>query len=569
MNNFLKIFLIRYIPPIILFFLLINIQSGGIPSRSLNVSRAAPITDGGSKWICPNDHLLISIPSVPDSQDLNYLFSNEDQWKNVLSKINVFQFYLGSLFDNLHTEKHDFVQVSTNETIQKAVQVLKKYNIDIAVEGGALFGFDDCGALEGEKAAQTELTFIKRIYDAGGSVSYLSMDDPIDRLHNSTRKMLNTICNFDLNTVIREIVDYMKAIHAERPEIKIGIIFNFPARIYNGVPAYPLFIYNDIDYKIVLDGLIKAVDRAGEKLYFVHADNPFDMATGIAFTDVWCSITTSDATHYPSQTDWIKRILDLEQQTESYGLAFGLIYNSQRGGGHSCDSSSDKLFYDDVMTYLDLYKERGGSPQNYVIQSWYKRPYVLAPETQPYSFMYLINNVFQSDTTTALTSSSSNQVLRVSSDTKVYEIVNNLIHWIPNPTVFNAYGFNWSNIKVVSNDEVSKYSSAKLLKAQGDTKVYYLTETGQIRHVPNPEIFNSYNNKWEEILTVSQAEINSYPVSNLIRLEGGEKVYKLENGQKRWIETAEAFNKLKYDWTKIAPVNQTELNYYSEGAVIE
>jgi parallel beta-helix repeat protein len=166
--------------------------------------------------------------------------------------------------------------------------------------------------------------------------------------------------------------------------------------------------------------------------------------------------------------------------------------------------------------------------------------------------------------------SSANALLGSNLDVKVYEVINNtLIHWIPSPGVFTGYGFNWNNIKVVSNTELNKYQRVKLLRAQGDAKVYYLTEAGQIRHIPNPEIFNSYNNKWEEIITVSQAEINSYPVSDLIRLAGDTKVYKLENYTKRWIETTEVFNQLKYDWTKIAPVNQVELDYYTEGVVIK
>jgi chitodextrinase len=166
-------------------------------------------------------------------------------------------------------------------------------------------------------------------------------------------------------------------------------------------------------------------------------------------------------------------------------------------------------------------------------------------------------------------SSAANPLMRGSDDTKVYEIINNLRHWIPNPQTFNAYGFDWNKVSAVNLSEVNKYSRAKLLRAQGDVKVYYLTESGLVRHIPNPEVFNSYNNNWNEILTVSQIEIDFYPISNLIRLEGGTKVYKLENNKKRWIITAEAFNRLKYDWTKIAPVNQTELNYYSEGAEIK
>jgi len=51
-------------------------------------------------------------------------------------------------------------------------------------------------------------------------------------------------------------------------------------------------------------------------------------------------------------------------------------------------------------------------------------------------------------------------------------------------------------------------------------------------------------------------------------LAGDHKIYKLENNQKRWIKTVEAFTKLGFDWTKIAPVNPTEFNAYPEGAPI-
>lgn len=152
---------------------------------------------------------------------------------------------------------------------------------------------------------------------------------------------------------------------------------------------------------------------------------------------------------------------------------------------------------------------------------------------------------------------------------KVYQIINNLKHWIPNPDIFNSYGFKWSDIQEVEESELDQYSQARLLRPEGDIKVYYLTDIGQIRHIPSPEVFNSYNNKWDDVIAVSQQEINSYPINNLIRLENGIKVYKLENYIKRWITTAEVFNRLKYDWNKIAPVNQTELNYYPEGIMIK
>lgn len=106
------------------------------------------------------------------------------------------------------------------------------------------------------------------------------------------------------------------------------------------------------------------------------------------------------------------------------------------------------------------------------------------------------------------------------------------------------------------------------MRATNDPKVYYVTESGMKRHIPNIEVFNSYGNKWEDVIVLPLTNVSSYPDNILIKLESDPKVYKLENGQKRWIQTAEAFNRLKFNWSKIAPVNSVELNFYPTGSII-
>jgi len=152
---------------------------------------------------------------------------------------------------------------------------------------------------------------------------------------------------------------------------------------------------------------------------------------------------------------------------------------------------------------------------------------------------------------------------------RVYRIVNRKRLWIPTITAFNAQGLKWEDIEDIGETIVNQYPRLKLTRATNDPKIYYLTENGLKRWIPTIEIFNSYNNKWEDVIELSLTELNAYPDSILIRLEGGTKVYKLENGKKRWIRTAQALNRLKYDWAKIVPVNSIELNYYIEGKVIE
>ena len=107
------------------------------------------------------------------------------------------------------------------------------------------------------------------------------------------------------------------------------------------------------------------------------------------------------------------------------------------------------------------------------------------------------------------------------------------------------------------------------MRAEGDTRVYYITEGGLKRHIPNPTVFLSYGNKWSDVVTVEPFELSAIPDNILIREEGKPEVYKLENGQKRWIKTAEIFNRLGYKWDEIAPVNPVEINSYPLGTPIE
>lgn len=160
-------------------------------------------------------------------------------------------------------------------------------------------------------------------------------------------------------------------------------------------------------------------------------------------------------------------------------------------------------------------------------------------------------------------------LLRAKGNYKVYRIVGGKKIWIPTAKAFESQGLKWDGIEDIDKTELELYSRAKLLRANGDTKVYYITEGGLKRHIPTAEVFNSYGNKWADIVDVDAEIIDTYEYSTLIRAEGGFKVYKIENGQKRWIKTAAAFNKLKYDWNQIGLVNETELNSYKEGVVIE
>ncbi len=154
-------------------------------------------------------------------------------------------------------------------------------------------------------------------------------------------------------------------------------------------------------------------------------------------------------------------------------------------------------------------------------------------------------------------------------DPRVYEIINGKKHWISNPEVLNSYGFDWVSIRVVSQQEINSYPRIKLVRPSTSPKVYYITESGMKRWIPSAGVFVSYGNKWEDIVSINSIELNSYSDNVLMHLDNDPKVYKLEETIKRWIKTADAFNRLGYDWGSIAPVNTTEFSFYTEGTSIE
>ena len=115
---------------------------------------------------------------------------------------------------------------------------------------------------------------------------------------------------------------------------------------------------------------------------------------------------------------------------------------------------------------------------------------------------------------------------------KVYLVTNGFRRHIPNPEIFLDYGFLWEDVKDVSQETINQYQRGYLIRESKQERIYYLREDGIKKHIPSPEIFSSYDNKWEDIQVISQKEMNAYHESNLIQLQGENGIYLLENNMK-------------------------------------
>ena len=182
---------------------------------------------------------------------------------------------------------------------------------------------------------------------------------------------------------------------------------------------------------------------------------------------------------------------------------------------------------------------------------------------------YKWENVQKVDRSTFDSYASKTLLLRAVGDARVYEIINGKKRHIRSAKAFSDSGFDWTDVQEVTKSEVEVYPRLFLVRAERDERVYYITEGGLKKWIQNIDIFNSYNNKWEDVTIVSPTVLAQHDDVSLIKLSGTKKVYKLEGSVKRHIKTVNAFNALGLDWNKIAPVNEAEFNFYEEGDAIE
>lgn len=127
-----------------------------------------------------------------------------------------------------------------------------------------------------------------------------------------------------------------------------------------------------------------------------------------------------------------------------------------------------------------------------------------------------------------------------------------------------------------ANAAASDIVDGSLIRANGTFDVYIVKiANGHLskRLILNPEVFNSYGHlSWSDVMDVSQAVVDSYTTSNVVRVDGDTKVWQLnpngDTGTKQWITTADVFLGLGYSWDSVYTINQTEANLYTTGADI-
>lgn len=153
----------------------------------------------------------------------------------------------------------------------------------------------------------------------------------------------------------------------------------------------------------------------------------------------------------------------------------------------------------------------------------------------------------------------------------VYAIVNNQRHKIVNQAVMSSYGYQWGDVKRVPQAEVNKHKIARLMKTPDKATVYYVyAEKGIKIAIPSESVFTSYpSNRWGDIITVSPEDMKNYKDATLVKAIGNDQTYLLQNGKRRLIANPEAFTKYNYTFENVVTINQKHLMSYPVGDAIK
>jgi len=103
----------------------------------------------------------------------------------------------------------------------------------------------------------------------------------------------------------------------------------------------------------------------------------------------------------------------------------------------------------------------------------------------------------------------------------------------------------------------------KQVKTAADPAVYYLDHKRGVKKLyASEKAFLSYGNKWSDVKIISQSELDRWPEIHLVKSNGSNKVYYINNGRKALIGSEQEFIDCGFNWQDIVAISQSDLNEY-------
>jgi hypothetical protein len=296
-------------------------------------------------WFCPG----------PGTIDFLRLFQHPEEWPRARSLVDVFKFYQG------HTQTpapQTFLPNSFEALAGAGVfRTLMQWNKKIAIEAGAVKEFYCTADASGmQEAIGNTLDSIRAVESAGGTVSYIAMDEPFVSGRSA-------VCGGPaLAPTADRVAIYVKSVTASAAGTKVGLI-----------EAYPF------SSEAALENILDLLSSRGVAPAFLHVD-------------------VDSRALKPGRDDFTRDMRALRQASAARGVPFGIIVWGYNG-------DSDVLYAMDAEHVVNEISKAFTSwddmPDQFVVQSWAVSSTGLLitpanlPETRSYTHTNLVWDVYR------------------------------------------------------------------------------------------------------------------------------------------------------------------------------
>lgn len=182
---------------------------------------------------------------------------------------------------------------------------------------------------------------------------------------------------------------------------------------------------------------------------------------------------------------------------------------------------------------------------------------------------------------------------------EVYLLMDSVRYHVPNLNTFNSRGYSWSEVRVATfpdkqtaiSDNIVAYQGGTLIRGDVSPNVYVLSCMDTFcskSHIVNLETFNGLGLSFNDVIVLPQSQVNNIGDSGrtinsstphmhdqLVLDNSTGKVYRIDNGTKRWIPTLQVFDANHFKWSRVVTASAGDLALpsgpdipFPEGAVL-
>lgn len=395
------------------------------------------------------------------------------------------------------------------------------------------------------------------------------------------REMLQPIGNpavYYVNSGMKQLISNEQAyvslgdpIYASRPLVRMST--DFVSSMSDGGPIIkPGSIVAETDsgrYYIYTNSVLQSVTKDAIQTLGIAVDfyAPNSVLSYLPSNQNYMSIYVSDSAGK-------KYILDGGNKFSVSNVQSGLIAGSPDFmliGNDALDRFNSKILTDTL--------KKAGSPIVYLQNNG--KLYHIFSETDLIGLGLSFNNITSTTrdpsqiyTDTGSSIFKTGRLLKVVGKAPIY-LVDGLMtmRHIPTEDIMSNYAYSFSGVAAIRDSNISGYSQSPALSQTVSDSLgnKYLIDSG-CRRKFSDNMISEYGKNTADFIILNDAIINNISacadLSNLVKANSQQNVFKIESGQKRWISNEQAFINNGFQWSSVTPLSPQFVNSLPIGSTL-